>query len=205
MVRIRLFIEGGSPRKGHSSSNRRFREAWHKFFRAANLVRLPQVIPGGGRGQTFDRFQQACLAQQEGIVPLLLVDSEGPVVTGASAWDHLRSRDGWKKPQDAGNDSAFLMVQVQETWFLADPELLKRHFGQSLRTQALRPWPSLEHVPKNDVFATLEQATKNCPRPYAKGDTADRLLERLNPTMVTAKCPHARYLLQYLKETLSSS
>ena len=85
MVKIKIFIKGGSPHNGHSSSNRRFREAWHKFLRAANLARLPRVIPGGGRGQTFDRFRNACLMQEEDVVPLLLVDSEGRVATGVSA------------------------------------------------------------------------------------------------------------------------
>jgi len=204
MVKIKLFIEGGSPSNGRALSNTRFREAWHKFFQAAKLARFPQVIPGGGREQTFDKFQHACRVRKEGTIPLLLVDSEGPVAAEQSTWEHLRQHDCWRKPQNAEADSAFLMVQVQETWFLTDPELLRRHFGPLLRTKALKSWPSLERVSTDVVLATLEQATKNCARPYAKGGIADKLLENLNPETLSKKCPHARRLLQYLRETLSS-
>ena len=193
-----IYIEGGGDR--NENLERLFRRAWTKFFAAASLEgRLPRVVRGGSRSRTFDLFRKAATSSDPTRVPLLLVDSEEAVQEGRSPWQHLDARDNWSPPGGADDDRAFLMVQVMETWFLADREALKRHFGSQLRENALRQWPRLEDVSKASVLAALNDATFHCSPPYTKGKVSFQLLAEINPGLVETACPHAKRLLQRLR------
>lgn len=197
MVSAKIYVEGGGEGQLLDTL---FRQAWRHFFEAAGLVgSMPRIVRGKGREQTFDMFSTAVRGSRSGELPLLLVDSEGPVATGHSAWQHLKSSDGWERPQGTSNDQAFLMVQVMETWFLADRDLLTGYFGASLRAGHLREWSDLENVPKASVLDALGKATAGCQKTYAKGRVCFELLRQLNPASVEAACPHARALLDRLR------
>lgn len=194
MVTVVLYIEGGGDNRRQSAQ---FREGWRKFFAMAGLGgRMPKVVRGGSRKQTFDQFAADIVERRPDVIPLLLVDSEDSVRPAHSVWQHLQARDGWARPTDAGDDDAFLMVQVMETWFLADRDTLRNYFGAQFAENALRQWPELEAVPKQTVFDALDGATQ---RRYAKGKVSFELLAQVDPTRVEAACPHARALLDRLR------
>ncbi len=195
MVRVRIFIEGGGI-----ASDEVFTEGWRKFFVAAGLLgKMPRVVRGEGREQTFDKFRTALQRRRPNELPILLVDSEGPVVPGRSAWEHLHNQDNWNQLPGAADDSAYLMVQVMETWFLADRDALRRSFGPSLNENHFREWPDLEAVPKDTVLNAMEMSTANCQRPYSKGKVSFELLGQIDPDIVATACPHAGQLLDYLR------
>ncbi len=160
---------------------------------------MPRVVRGGSRDRTFDLFARAIANPVPAQVPLLLVDSEGEVQAGHSVWEHLQARDQWNQPCSTGEDQAFLMVQLMETWFLADRTTLKKHFGKRFRESVLKQWPRLEDVPKATVLDALKKATNNCPISYAKGKISFELLEKIDPAHVEAACPHAKALLDRLR------
>lgn len=194
---VKLYIEGGGD---GPLLDTLFRQGWRQFFEAADLAgRMPGVVRGQGRTQTLDLFAAAVANPRGGTVPLLLVDSENPVTAGHSVWQHLKARDRWERPSAAADDQAFLMVQVMETWFLADRDLLRSYFGASLRENHLRQWRDLEAVPKLTVLDALEKSTAGCQRHYAKGKVSYELLGKLNPAQVEAACPHAKALLGRLR------
>ena len=91
------------------------------------------------------------------------------------------------------------MVQVMETWLVADRNALAEYFGALFRENAFRQWPDLEDVSKRDVLDALTRATAGCPRRYAKGNVSFELLERIDPARVEAACPHAQALLRCLR------
>ena len=91
------------------------------------------------------------------------------------------------------------MVQVMETWLLADRAALGRYFGAPFRENALSQWPALENVSKRDVLEALARATAACTRPYAKGQASFELLTMIDPALVEAACPHAAALLGNLR------
>ena len=190
-----LYIEGGGDGR---SLRARFREGWRKFLRSAGAAGEVKIVRGGGREQTFHRFATAVASAGPGAAVFLLVDSEGPVA-GQSVWEHLTARDRWTRPGGAGDDQAFLMVQVMETWFLADRDALRAYFGAGFRENAIRAWPNLEGVPKATVFAALKGATGSCRKSYAKGRVSFELLAQIDPARVEAACPHARALLDRLR------
>ena len=160
---------------------------------------MPKVVRGGSRTQTFDRFATDAAERSADVVSLLLVDSEDPVEAGHSVWQHLQARDGWNKPAGAGEDDAFLMVQVMETWFLADRDALRKSFGSRFAENALGQWADLEDVPKLTVLGALRNATERCPKLYAKGRVSFELLAQVDPARVEASCPHAKALLTRLR------
>ncbi len=198
MVKAKIFIEGGSPGE---TSDAIFKQSWQKFFAAAGLTRrMPGVVRGTNRDETFDKFKDALSRQnprKKGFeMLLLLVDSEGPVKEGLSVWQHLADRDNWQRPPDAQDNSAFLMVQFMETWFLADRDALRTVFKQDFNENPLSEWPDLESVPKDTVIAALRRATNGR---YGKGDVSFKLLAETNPERVAAACSHANQLLTYLR------
>lgn len=196
----RIFIEGGGDGQLHDRS---FRKAWSEFFRSAGLSgRMPTVVRGGGRKQTYEKFAHALRKPDSRKLPVLLVDSEDGIKEGHAVWQHLRSRDCWERPQGARDDQAFLMVVTMETWFLADRELLKEHFGRKFVESHLKRWPALEDVPKETVLNALQSATARCSTPYEKGKVSFDLLTKLNSNRVETACPHAKELLDRLR-TLS--
>lgn len=196
-MNVKLYIEGGGE---GPLLDTLFRQGWAQFFKAGGLDgRMPGVVRGKGRTQTFDLFATAVANPRGGTLPLLVVDSEDPVEAGHSVWQHLKARDNWERPSGAADDQAFLMVQVMETWFLADRDLLKRYFGTSLRESHLRDWPHLEAVPKLTVIDALEKSTAGCQRQYAKGKVSYDLLGKLSPDHVENACPHAKSLLERLR------
>ena len=160
---------------------------------------MPQVVRGGGRNRTFDLFARAVHNPRPGRFPFLLVDSEEAVAVGNSAWEHLHQRDDWDRPRGARDDQMFLMVQVMETWLLADRVTLAEYFGAPFRENAIPQWPSLEDVPKRDVLQALARATAACTRPYAKGTVSFEMLAMIDPALVEAACPHATELLGSLR------
>ena len=193
----KIYAEGGGPGQLYDTL---FRAAWKEFFQSAGLAgRLPRVIRGEGRSQTFDLFITAVQNRRAGEVPFLLVDSEDPVQAGHTVWQHLKVRDDWDKPEGAADDHAFLMVQVMETWFIADRQLLRDYFGAALREQHFPQWPALEAVSKPAIFTALNQATANCTKASAKGKDSYELLSKLKPALVEAGCPHAKALLDKLR------
>lgn len=195
----RIYVEGGGAGELLDTL---FRQGWNEFFRRAGLVgRMPRVVRGQGRLRTFDLFVTRVRNPRAGELPLLLVDSEEAVAPAHTAWQHLKARpgDNWDRPNGVADHQAFLMVQVMETWFLADRALLRDYFGPSLREAHLRAWPALEQVSKPDVMNALEQATAGCDKRYSKGKVSFELLAKVNPAHVEAACPHARSLLDRLR------
>jgi len=197
MVKVKLYVEGA----GQTDLERtQCRQAFSAFFGSAGLAgKRPRTVPCGGRQSAYDAFVTAVRTAKTGELPLLLVDAEEAVIAGRTVWQHLKTRDNWDKPDDANDNQAFLMVQVMETWFLADREMLRRYFGANLRLNHLRAWPSLEDVSKAEVFGALEMATTACTKKYAKGKISFELLGELHPASVEVACPHVKELLQSLR------
>jgi len=199
VVRTKLSVEGAGQTDLQRTQCRR---AFSEFFASAGVTSRPRTVPCGGRGRAYDAFKHAAAPGKQGELPLLLVDSETTVTPGQTVWQHLKSRDNWDKPVGASDDQAFMMVQVMESWFLADREMLRQYFRTGLVEKHLRDWPSLESVPKEDVQGALERATAGCGKKrYAKGKVSFELLEELDAMRVEEDaCPHAKSLLDRLRK-----
>ena len=202
-MKVKIYVEGA----GQTDLRRHeCRLAFSLFFEAAGLKgKRPHTVPCGGRGHAYDAFRTAMHTRKPNELPLLLVDSEGPVAQGHTTWQHLKARpgDGWDKPEGVTDDQAFLMVQVMETWFIADRDTLRNFFGNCFNDNTIPAWPDLETVPKQSIYDALDRATAKCGEKHyvegTKGKLSFKLLGTISPAKVENASPHAKALLDRLR------
>ena len=84
------------------------------------------------------------------------------------------------------------MVEVMESWFLADVDALESFYGQGFRRQALPPNPKVEDISKQRVLDRIDQAARDAKKcGYHKGSHGFAILERLDPAKVRDASPYA--------------
>ena len=165
---------------------------------------MPSVTPCGPRERAYKNFCTAIKAAKDDSFIVLLVDSEAVVAVGDSPWEHLKKSDKWTQPPAAADNSAQLMVQCMEAWFVADRESLSAYFDKDFNAAALPARDDVEAIAKDDLLRTLKQATRSCSKgkgTYRKGRHSFDLLERLDPSKVMESSPHARRLIDALKRS----
>ena len=199
MVSIKLYVEGGGDSKALKMACRR---GFRRFLEKAGLTgRLPRIVAAGSRQNAYESFKTAH-DHGTGTV-LLLVDAEGPV-TEDGPWRQLRTRDGWNRPDGATDEQCHLMVEVMESWFLADREGVEAFYGRGYRSNALPPSRKVEQIPKGDVLDGLVQATRNSTKGrYDKGAHGFRILENLDPAKVREAAPLADRFISTLSRLSS--
>ncbi len=198
-MKVKIYVEGGGDGRDLRT---RCRMGFGSFFEKANLAgRMPRVIACGGRKTAFDKFRTAFGARKAEEFIVLLVDSEDPVADGAGPWQHLAGRDGWDRPREATDEHAHLMVQCMEAWFLADTDGLAEYFGRDFNRNALPGRREIEEVAKDDALEGLRNATRRCTKgEYGKGRHSFDILEQTDPAKVFDASPHAKRLIDTLRE-----
>lgn len=201
MVELRLYVEGGGDSKLLRTA---CRQGFSEFLGKAGLTgHMPRIVACGGRKQAYDDF---CTALSNGEKALLLVDSEDHVTT-ASPWQHLliRTGDQWPTPAGAREEHCHLMVQCMESWFLADRQTLQTFFGQGFKANALPAAAnSMESIAKQEVYQSLEKATKACKTKgaYGKGEHSFKLLALIDPSKVAVASSWAKRFIDEMKKQM---
>ena len=191
---IRIYVEGGF--EGSTKSN--CRKAFGTFLAKVIPPGSFKVIASGSRQNAFDDFCTA-LHQHPVDYVILLVDAETAV--GATAWQHLYLREGdkWTRPTTALDDQAHLMVQVMESWFLADQQTLSTYYDQGFLRNSLPRQKNVELIDKERVFKALSHASKPTQKgKYHKTRHGFDLLELIDPSLVRAASARAEILLTVL-------
>jgi hypothetical protein len=187
VIEIRIYFEGSDKlRPG-------FSEFFRKAVPVAEGIRV-RCVACRDRARAVRDFVAALDPRRPG-EDLLLIDSDGP--------DNGKLYEGLKLPKSRRN-SVFWMVQVMESWFLADPEALARCYG-NLNRAVLKDHQDVEKIAKSRVESILKQATKDCGRRYdrrtgAKTTVAPKVLAALDPEIVRKKARNCDLLLSRLKE-----
>lgn len=165
VTKLRVYFEGADRlRPG-------FRQFLSEIAEAARSKRcyFDLIATEGTPVQDF----QAALKSHPNAWNVLLVDSEDPQEF------QLRKRS----LEGCDPDSIFWMVQVMESWFLADVDALKALFGGN----PTKGDPKVEQIPKEDVFDRLKKAAHG---EYHKVKHGKKLLELVDPTKVRSAAPH---------------
>jgi len=174
-VRTRLYIEGGGDKQGDIEC----REAFRKLLGNLGLQeKMPRLVACGGRDKAFESF---CANFAVCDFAALLVDSEDPVADPALAWEHLKGRDNWDKPNKANSDQALLMTTCMETWISRDQETLRSHYRDQLQENALPKLEELENRNRHAVQDALAHATRNCTNKYQKGKRSFEIMGKIRP------------------------
>lgn len=200
-----LYIEGSRTGANSKSDQIRCREGFRKLIeRAGFSERMPRLTACGGRASAFDDFRTAHATSKKGDFVAMLVDSEDPMSDVEKAWEHLKTRDDWDKPDGAVDGQVLLMTTCMETWIAADRDALKQYYGHKLQENALPPLHDLEKRGRHDVLAKLEHATRHCSNgtnSYSKGRRSFEVLGMLNPDALNALPSFAR-MVRILREKL---
>ena len=161
--------------------------------------RMPEIVASGSRRNAYEDFKtrhRHTADKNEGA--LLLLDAER-AVGETGPWQHLKDRDGWDRPDSATDDQCHLMVEVMESWFLADRTALEEYYGQGFQETALPSNQQIEQVAKNDVLNRIRQATRRTSKGrYDKGRHSFEILARIDPSKVTNASLHARRFVEAL-------
>jgi hypothetical protein len=198
LVSATAFFEGGGDRE---STQSKFRAGFSNYCsKIRSKTSRLKIVAGGGREQTLEKFRIAVRGSFPGEACALIVDAEGPVTSHGAA-EHLRSTDGWTFP-NLTHHRVFLMVQVMESWFLADRESLAAFYDGGFVENAL-PGSSakIETIPKDDVLSGLKRATRNTRSKgeYQKIEHGTVLLGLINPANVEKSSPHAAQFHEFLR------
>ena len=127
------------------------------------------------------------------------MDAEAPI-TADGPWQHLKGRDQWERPAGAVYSQCHLMVQMMESWFLADPDTLQKYYGDGFRKNALPQNPNIEEILKQDVYSGLKAATRDTSKKdYDKGQHSFTILEHIDPAKVMSASPYAKRFIDCLQ------
>ncbi|MCX6641219.1 MAG: DUF4276 family protein [bacterium] len=195
---VRIYVEGGG--RGQDLRTR-CREGFRKLIQSAGFENKTfKIIACGSRNKAFSYFCNALKSTTGADFIILLVDSEDQVSDTTKPWAHLRARDDWEKPKAAKNENAHLMVQVMESWFYADKEGLAEFYGDGFHVKSLSSNIDIEVIPKDDILAGLEKATKNTTkREYDKGEISFKILACLDPAKIRQQLPSAKRFFDTLQ------
>jgi len=203
---IAIYIEGGGST---TQTLVPFRTGMSAFLKSVvDVVRTKgikwRVIPCGGRQEAYDAFVDA-IDKEPDVFNVLLVDSEDPVAFGVSPWDHLKKRKGdeWDKPAGADDARCQMMVACMEAWFLADPDGLKKHYGDKFDSTKL-PAPNLaENRTKAQINDALKNATKKTKaKEYRKIRDGAKLLAKVDVIAVRKQCKWCERLFAELENAI---
>lgn len=201
---VKIYIEGGGEQ---DRLKRECRKAFKAFFEKLGFQgRMPRVVACGSRNEAFGDFCSSIrTTSRTGDLPILLVDSEGPVDNAFcnTPLEYLRSREQWDVPSKAANEQVHMMIQCMESWFLADPQALQDFFGSGFRERCLPRMSNLEEISKSDVFNSLKNACRNSHKgEYGKGAHSFKILEKIDAQKVKEAFPSVNRLYQELDNVL---
>ena len=203
MSGVAIYMEGGGDSRDAKAAIRQGMDRLLQPLKDAARARALhwKLVPCGGRDEAFRRFRDAVDNGDNAIV-VLLVDAEGPIPVIGDPRTHLQLRDNWDM-QFADDDTVHLMVQTMETWIIADPDALRRYYGQNFNGNVLPRRTNLEEVAKEDVARILDRATERARKGrYHKIRHANELLKRIDVERVKQRCPHCVRLFDKLGQKI---
>jgi hypothetical protein len=154
---------------------------------------------GKNKDETIKDFLRT-LHENSSANVFLLVDSDAP--DDGKLFEKLKQTTAWRKhaPKRVQAERIHWMVQVMESWFLADGAALKAYYKKSFKASALPKGSNVEQISKPDVFKALKQVAA---LGYEKAAHAPNILGYLSPNTVRARAAHCGRFLDALSTTIS--
>lgn len=190
MVEIRIYVEGGGDGK---ESKATFRQGMSQFLERLTGKKVNCVVCGK-RNDAYKKFKHD-LTNYPDAINLLLVDSED-FVRVSSARQHLMNRDKWNLSGIDEND-IHLMVQVMESWLIADIDTLANYYGQGFNRTAIPRNNNVEEISKANIESALKRATENTIKgKYHKINHGPKILAMIDVSIVRENAPYCDRLFR---------
>lgn len=198
VTEIRIYFEGDF----------RLRPSFSQFLETIRNIarsRRMKFRPIAGGGNAISDYAKAVLNHSDSI-NVLLIDSDH--LDDGTLIEKLRNnRRDW--PFHSGSieeENVHFMVQVMESWFLADRTALRSYFGSSFLERRLPQNPDIEAIPKDDVLNGLRNSSRPTTKgTYHKTKHAPDLLARIDPTKVQIASPSCKGLFDALEKIIMNA
>jgi hypothetical protein len=184
-----IYVEGGGSGRDSKRIDIQCQQAFHKLLDKMGFTgRKPRLVACGGRHAVYGRFVTRHSNGGADYVALW-IDSEDALADLEATWAHLKSRDGWDRPDQTEDEQVLFMTTCMETWIVADRATLKDHYANELQESALPPLTNLESRHRHDVQKKLSHATRDCANAYEKDKRAFEVFGKLNPGVLELHLP----------------
>lgn len=205
-MEIKLYVEGGG-KGSHKRATIKLQQGFDSFFRelkdAARERKVSfKIIPAGNTNSTYDDFIRSVENAPQSF-NLLLVDSDEAIAENETARAFLQNKyKGWKL-NAVRDEQCHLMVQIMESWFLADVAVLKNFYGKEFKESAIPKNKNVEKIAKETVESSLTAATaKTQKAEYHKIEHGAKILEMIDSNKARAAAPHCERLFAVIAESL---
>lgn len=205
-MEIKLYVEGGG-KGSHKRATIKLQQGFDAFFRdlksAAREKRISfKIIPAGNTQSTYDDFIFSVEHSPQSF-NLLLVDSDEAVAEDKTARGFLQNKYKKWNLQAVKDDQCHLMVQIMESWFVADVDALKSFYGKDFKEGAIPKNKNVETIAKETVEKSLETATaKTQKAEYHKIEHGAKILELVNPQKVRDAAPYCERLFKIISQEI---
>jgi hypothetical protein len=203
---IKLYVEGGG--KGTSkNATIRMQQGFDSFFKelkdtARHKNISFRIIPSSDTKTTYEDFMRSIRNSPESF-NLLLVDSDEAIDKGKSARAFLQEKHIKWDLKHIDEERCHLMVQIMESWFIADVDALKKFYGQGFKESVMPKTKNVETIKKDAVEKALKAATaKTQKEQYQKIKHGGKLLELIDPNKVCEAAQHCKKLFKVIAETI---
>jgi len=204
VTEIRIYVEGGGDGKNTKTPVRKgFSVFFHELISEARKKRINwRIIACGSRNTACTDFITAMKSHPDAF-NVLLVDSESSVTL--APWEHLKNQDNWDLHK-SHNEQYHLMVQVMESWLIADIETLKKFYGQDFNENKIPDNQNIEDISKATIEVSLKAATRNTQKGrYHKINHGPKILELVDTQKVRNAAPHCDRLFKKLSEKIGEA
>lgn len=194
-----IYIEGDTKQKGKGNVIT-LRQGFSEFFKPlSESVKMPIRPKAGGPREVTIKIFLAEHESNEDSFSALLVDSEGAIEENETPKTFLKKISDKFDFRNVKDDQCHLMVQLMESWFLADKEKLAEFYGRDFKANALSNNKNVEQIPKTDVISGLENATRKTKKgKYGKGSHSGEILQRIDCEKVCESAPHCERLFEII-------
>jgi hypothetical protein len=205
-MEIKLYVEGGG-KGSHKRATIKLQQGFDSFFRelkdaAQNKKISFKIIPAGNTQNTYDDFIFSVENSPQSF-NLMLVDSDDAVTENETARQFLQSKYKKWKLRKVEDEQCHLMVQIMESWFIADVDALKIFYGKEFKESAIPKNKNVEAIEKEIIEKSLKTATvKTQKGEYHKIEHGTKILELINPQKIREAAPHCRKLFEAISEKI---
>lgn len=199
-MEIKLYVEGGGN-GSHRRATIKLQQGFNTFFKelkeAAHAKKIGfKIIPAGDTQSTYDDFIFSIKNSPQSF-NLLLVDSDEALDDNESARAFLQKKHQKWKLKTVNDEQCHLMVQIMESWFLADIKELGNFYGKDFKKNVLPKNQDVEKIPKADVEDKLKRATEKTTKgDYHKIKHGAELLEKIDVEKVRQASKHCNRLFE---------
>ena len=149
---------------------------------------------GKNKSETIKDFLRA-IGEGPAALMVLLIDSDAP--DNGSLLQEVMKTPLWREhaPKKPPRPHVHWMVQVMESWFVADEHALRSYYKKNFKPKALPKHKNVEAIAKSQVLKALSRATGG---KYDKVSHAARILERLDPHKVRNRAGSCDRFLRFI-------